>query len=169
MSCTLTQGHSPKVCKTPSGVKRYLVAEFDKVTVGTITAGVCTSISLTSPYSFYEYKQKSEVATWGQVVTADAKNGTYSVEQTVDMQLLGLDALTQVELGNLVKNTVIVIAEQNDGTYWLLGRDYGMDIATDTLESGVALGDFQGNKVQLKAREINRSVKVDSAIIAGLL
>jgi hypothetical protein len=44
-----------------------------------------------------------------------------------------------------------------------------MDIATDTLESGVALGDFQGNKVQLKAREINRSVKVDSSIIAGLL
>jgi hypothetical protein len=85
------------------------------------------------------------------------------------MQLLGIDALTQVELGNLVKNTVIVIAEQNDGSYWLLGRDYGMDIATDTLESGVALGDFQGNKVQLKAREINRSVKVDSAIIAGLL
>jgi hypothetical protein len=169
MSCSLTQGHTPKVCKTPSGVKRYLIAEFDKVTVGTITAGVVQTISVTSPYVFYEYKQKSEVATWGQVVTSDAKNGTYSVEQTVDLQLLGLDALTQVELGNLVKNTVIVIAEQNDGTYWLLGRDYGMDVATDTLESGVALGDFQGNKVQLKAREINRSVKVLDSIIAGLL
>jgi hypothetical protein len=169
MSCSLTQGHTPKVCKTPSGVKRYLIAEFDKVTVGTITAGVVQTISVISPYNFYEYKQKSEVATWGQVVTSDAKNGTYSVEQTVDLQLLGLDALTQVELGNLVKNTVIVIAEQNDGTYWLLGRDYGMDVATDTLESGVALGDFQGNKVQLKAREINRSVKVLDSIIAGLL
>ena len=169
MSCSLTQGHTPKVCKTPSGVKRYLIAEFDKVTVGTITAGVAQTISVTSPFKFYEYKQKSEVATWGQVVTSDAKNGTYSVEQTVDLQMLGLDALTQVELGNLVKNTVIVIAEQNDGTYWLLGRDYGMDVATDTLESGVALGDFQGNKVQLKAREINRSVKVLDSIIAGLL
>ncbi len=169
MSCSLTQGHTPKVCKTPSGIKRFLVGEFDKVTIGTITAGVVGTITVTSPFKFYEYKQKSEVATWGQVVTADAKNGTYSVEQTVDMQLLGLDALTQVELGKLVQNTVIVIAEQNDGTYWLLGRDYGLDVATDTLESGVALGDFQGNKLQLKGREINRSVKVDGTIIAGLL
>jgi hypothetical protein len=44
-----------------------------------------------------------------------------------------------------------------------------MVVSTDTLESGVALGDFQGNKVQLKAREINRSVKVLDSIIAGLL
>lgn len=169
MSCSLTQGHTPKVCKTPSGVKRFLIAEFDKVTVGTVTAGVVGTITVTSPFKFYEYKQKSEVATWGQVVTSDAKLGTYSVEQTVDLQLLGIDALTQVELGSLVKNTVIVIAEQNDGTYWLLGRDYGLDVATDTLESGVALGDFQGNKVQLKGREINRAVKVNDSIIAGLL
>lgn len=169
MSCTLTQGYTPKVCKDPSGVKSILIAEFDKVTVNTITAGVATSISVTSPYSFYQYKQKSEVANWGQVVTSDAKNGTYAVEQTIDLQMLGFDATAQVEIENLIKNTVIAIVELADGTYWLCGRDYGLDVATDTLESGVALGDFKGNKIQLKAREINRAVKVDSSIIAGLL
>lgn len=169
MSCSLTQGHTPKVCKTPAGTMEFLIAEFDKVSIGTITDGVVTAITVTSPFKFYTYKQKSEVATWGQVVTGDAKMGTFAVEQTADIQMLGLDALTQVELGNLIKNTVIVIAKQNDGTYWLLGRDYGLDVATDTLESGLAFGDFQGNKVQLKGREINRAVKVNDAIIAGLL
>ena len=167
MACSLTQGHTPKTCKTSAGTKSFLICEFDGVTSITKTAGVITTITKTG--RFFRYKQKAEVAMWKQTGTGDAKVGTvaYDVEATVEM--LGLDQASQTELGLLISNTVVMIAEDNDGTYWYLGEDFGMDLATDGLESGTAIGDFRGNKLAFKGRGFTRVASVSSTVIAGLL
>jgi hypothetical protein len=43
-----------------------------------------------------------------------------------------------------------------------------MDLVSDGLESGVALGDFMGNKIQFKGRGFTRVASVASAVITGL-
>jgi hypothetical protein len=55
-----------------------------------------------------------------------------------------------------------------DGTFWFLGENYGMDLVSDGLESGVALGDFMGNKIQFKGRAFTRVASVGSSVIAAL-
>lgn len=169
MACSLTQGHTPKTCKTSAGTKSFLIAEYESVTAITKTAGVITTITKAAGKNFFRYKQKAEVAMWKQTGTGDAKVGTiaYDVEATVEM--LGLDQASQTELGLLMANTVVMIAEDNDGTYWFLGEDFGMDLATDGLESGTAIGDFRGNKLSFKGRAYTRVASVSSTIIAGLL
>lgn len=170
MSCTINQGYKPKRCKIPGGVKEILLANYDNVVLPvTITAGVVTAITMTLTNKFFKYSQKAEIATWGQVITGDAKQGTYAVEQTLNLQMNGLDALEQVELEKLVQGTLIAIVKNSDGQYWMLGLDNGLDVVTDTLESGTAFGDFQGNKLAFSARESVRAVKVNDAIIAALL
>ena len=44
MACSLTQGHTPKTCKTSAGTKSFLIAEYETVTAITKTAGVITTI-----------------------------------------------------------------------------------------------------------------------------
>lgn len=176
MACSLTQGHTPKTCKTSAGTKSFLIAEFLNIDFApgkfTKTAGVITKIDpiggLTAPL-FYQYKQKAEVAMWKQTGTSDPKTGTVAYDVEASLELLGLDTLTQVELDNVIKNTVCLIAEDTDGTYWFLGEDYGMDLVSDGLESGTAMGDFRGNKLSFKGRAFTRVAKVDPTIIAGLL
>ena len=169
MACSLTQGHTPKTCKSSGGTKSFLIAEFDAVTSVTKTAGVVTTITKAMGKYFWRYKQKAEVAMWKQTGTGDAKVGTvaYDVEATIEM--LGLDQVSQTELGLLISNTVVIIAEDNDGSYWFLGEDFGLDLATDGLESGTAIGDFRGNKLSFKGRAFTRVASVDPAIISGLL
>lgn len=168
-SCSLTQGHTPKACKTSAGTKSFLITEFANVTAITKTAGVVTAITQAGTTVFYRYKQKAEVANWKQTGATDAKMGTIAYDLEANLELLGLDQATQTELDLLIKNTVIMIAEDVDGTFWLLGEDYGMDLASDGLESGVAMGDFRGNKLQFKGRGYTRVASVDPTIITGLL
>jgi hypothetical protein len=169
MACSLTQGHTPKTCKTSAGTKSFLIAEYESVTAITKTAGVITTITKASGKRFFRYKQKAEVANWKQTGTGDPKVGTiaYDVEATVEM--LGLDQASQTELDLLMANTVVMIAEDNDGTFWYLGEDFGMDLATDGLESGTAIGDFRGNKLSFKGRAYTRVASVSSTIITALL
>lgn len=169
MACSLTQGHTPKTCKSSGGTKSFLIAEYENVTAITKTAGVITAITKASGKKFWKYKQKAEVANWKQTGTGDPKVGTiaYDVEATIEM--VGLDQLGQTELGLLMANTVVMIAEDNDGTYWYLGEDFGMDLATDGLESGTAIGDFRGNKLAFKGRAFTRVASVDPTIITALL
>lgn len=169
MACSLTQGHTPKTCKTSAGTKSFLVAEFDAVTAITKTSGVVSAITKATGKHFFRYKQKAEVASWKQTGTSDGKVGTVAYDLEANIQLNGLDQATQTELDLLIKNTVILIAEDTDGTFWLLGEDFGMDLASDGLESGVAMGDFRGDKLQFKGRAFTRVASVDSTIITGLL
>ena len=64
MACALTQGHTPKVCKTSAGVKSFLITEFANITSLTRTAGVITTITSAVGTDWFRYKQKSEVASF---------------------------------------------------------------------------------------------------------
>jgi hypothetical protein len=168
MACALTQGHTPKVCKTSAGVKSFLITEFANVTALTKTAGVITTITAAVGTDWFRYKQKSEVASWKQMGASDVKTGTVAYDLEANMELLGLDQATQTELDLLIRNTVLIIAEMTDGTFWFLGENYGMDLVSDGLESGVALGDFMGDKLQFKGRAFTRVASVGSSVISGL-
>jgi hypothetical protein len=168
MACALTQGHTPKVCKTSAGVKSFLITEFANVTALVKTAGVITTITAAVGTDWFRYKQKSEVASWKQTGASDVKTGTVAYDLEANMELLGLDQATQTELDLLIRNTVLIIAEMTDGTFWFLGENYGMDLVSDGLESGVALGDFMGDKLQFKGRAFTRVASVGSSVIAGL-
>jgi hypothetical protein len=169
MACSLTQGHTPKTCKSSGGTKSFLIAEFDAITAITKTAGVISAITKASGKKFWKYKQKAEVAMWKQTGTGDPKVGTIAYDVEANIEMVGLDQVGQTELGLLMANTVVMIAEDNDGSYWFLGEDFGMDLATDGLESGTAIGDFRGNKLAFKGRAFTRVASVDPTIITALL
>lgn len=169
MACALTQSYTPRDCKAPAGVVGYYLIEYANVTAMTITANVVTAITKATGKVFRKYSQEAETADWKYSGTSDAKMGSFGYDIEANFQTYGLDTTLNAEIELLIKNKLLIIAEMNDGQFYLLGKEYGMHVVTDSFESGVAFGDFQGDKIQLKGRATTKAPKVDSTIIAGLL
>lgn len=169
-TCALTQGYSRKNCKFPAGTQEVLVAELASVSSITITAGVVSAITMASGKKFYAYKQPAGVAGWKQNWKADAKTGTGAYDLEVNIQTFGIDQAAQAELDNLVKNTLVAIVHDNqlDNPYWIVGKDNGIDCVTDGLDSGIAMTDFRGDKIQFTGLSATRALPVDPTIIAAL-
>lgn len=170
MACALTQGHTPKACKSVAGVKEILLAELANVNLSALakTAGVVTTLTCATGKQFFIYKQKGEIANWKQSGASDPKMGTKAQTQTITLETIGLDQATQTELELLLGNTLVAIVHMNDDSYWLVGQDYGLDVTTDELDSGTAMGDFLGDKITLTGKTILKAASVNSALIATL-
>jgi hypothetical protein len=169
MACTLTQGFTPKQCKNTSGTASIMIAEFDNVGTITVSNGIATAISMDSGKQFFEYKQKAEVANWKSTPTIDAKSGAYKYEHAITCDLNDLTASVVVESENLIKNTLMCIAKDNDGTYWLFGKDFGMDVTALPWDGGVEMSAFKGGKLEIKGMSAFAPIQVNAGLIAGLL
>lgn len=169
MSCSLAQGFTPKVCKTQSGTNSVLIAELANVSNITVSNGIATAISMASGKRFFEYKQKAEVANWKATPTIDPKSGAYKWEHSVTLDLNDLTPSVIQEATTLIKTTVITIAKDNDGTYWLQGKDYGLDVSGLPIDGGVEMSSFRGGKLELKGMSAFEPIQVTAGLIAALL
>lgn len=169
MACALTAGKDYKACKTVAGTKAFLITEFANITAITKTAGVVTAMTQAGSTVFFRYKMAAQVGSWKQDTTSNKTTGTYGLTTEATMPIQGIDQATQTELGLLIKNKLMLIAEENDGTYWLLGEDFGMDVTTDALVGGTNMADFRGNTITFQGDAYTRVCEVNSGIIAGLL
>lgn len=169
MACSLTQGFTPKTCKTPSGTIEFMIAELANVTAITKTSGVITAISMASGKQFFRYKQKPEVANWKETQTSDSKSGAYKYETALTFDINSLDSATKIETELLLKNAVVVIAKDSDGTYWLMGEDNGVEFDSIGWDGGTEYSSFRGAKVSGKHMGFTPVASVNSGLIAGLI
>lgn len=167
MACPLTQSYTPRDCKAPAGVVSFIITPFTNMLTTTVAAGVVTAITKT--VTFKQYKQEPEIANWKQTSTGDQKAGTYGYDLEASLKTWGLDAVLQTELDLLSKNKLVMIAEMADGTYWMLGKEYGMFVSADAFDSGTGFSDFQGDALTFKGRSIGKCPQVSAGIIAALL
>jgi hypothetical protein len=167
MACPLTTNYTPRDCKAPGGVKRFIITPFTNMLTFTVTAGVVTAITKT--VTFKSYAQEPETANWKQTLASDQKMGSYGFDIEASFKTYGNDPLVNAELLVLTKNKLVMIAEEVDGTYTLLGSEYGMFVSADAFDAGTAFTDFKGDAITLKGRSVGKCPTVDPAIIAALL
>lgn len=167
MACPLTQSYTPRDCKAPAGVVSYILTPFANMLTTTVTSNVVTAITKTVTWK--QYKQDPEVADFKYTLSSDGKTGTYGYDFEATFQTKGAEILDQAELELLTQNKLVLIAEMADGTYYMLGKDYGAHVVADAFESGVAFNDFQGSKVSIKGRAKTKMLKVNAGIISALL
>lgn len=168
--CLLSQGYSYVGCKTGAGgIRRVLITEFENVTAYTIAANVITGITKPVGKVFREYLLDKEMGSFSDNGTHTLASGTNSYAPTIDFTIKSLTTSVKNEIKLLSQNTLLMICESRDGTYWLFGKVNGMDLLTWSAESGKALTDFRGQNLHFEGKESDYSMEVSSAIIAGLL
>lgn len=169
MACALTQGYTLDCKDSLGGLKSVYFIEKGNVASVTETAGVVTAISLAVGKVFYKYDLVKETSSFTETVTASVQNGTIFYAQELSVILNKLQANTRNEILLLAQNSLVAIAEDRNGKYWLLGKDGGLDISGGTAASGVAAGDRNGYELTFAGQEASLAPEVDSTIIAALV
>ena len=169
MACALTQDYVLDCKDSLGGLKSVLFIEAGNVTDTTEVAGVITVITKAAGKTFFKYDLVKETSSFTETVTASIQNGTIFYAQELSIILNKLQANTRNEILLLAQNSLVAIAEDKNGKYWMLGKLGGLDITGGTAASGVATGDRSGYELTFSGQEKALAPEVLSSIIAGLL
>lgn len=169
MACALTQGYTLDCKDSLGGLKSVYFIESGNIASYTEAAGVITAITLDAGKFFYKYELVKETSSFTETITASVQNGTIFYAQELTLVLNKLQANTRNEILLLAQNTLVAIAEDKNGKYWLLGKANGLDITGGSAVSGVATGDRSGYELTFSGQEAALAPEVDSDIIAGLI
>ena len=167
MACALTQGYTLDCKDSLGGIKAvFLIAHAD-VTAITQASGIVSAI--TANDVFYKYELVKNTGAMTETITASVENGSVFYAQELSIVLNKLQANTRNEILLLAKNTLMVIAQDANDKYWLLGKTQGMDLTGGTATTGTAQGDRNGYTLTFTGGEKELAPEVNSGIIAGLL
>jgi hypothetical protein len=167
MSCALTSGFTLDCRDSVGGIKAILVAEVKNKGTITASAGVITAFTMASGKQFFRYEFRKQTGSFTETIVTNDENGTLFYEQSITAQLSRLEATKRNELFLLAKNNVMVIVEDRNGKYWLMGQEDGM-VLSGAGQTGTAMGDFNGYQLTFTGAEEIPALEVGSGLIAAL-
>ena len=153
MSCNLAAGITLGCRDNAGGVNRVWITDYENVTGITQNSGsTITAISGTGV--FYEFQLIRTTSEMTETINASLENGTVYYTQELVMFFAKLEQYKRNIIKTLAQSfRLAVIFEDNNGSYFLLGQEYGMFVSAGSNVTGLALGDRQGYNLTLQALE----------------
>jgi hypothetical protein len=150
-NCLITSAICKGCRDTVGGLKSaYVLA--GSITGITYSTGIITAMSGTG--TWYEYQLEKNTSSFTEVITPSLENGTVFYQQELVMVFNKLRQLVQNQLIKLAQCTELrVIVESNEGTFYLLGSEFGMALSAGSATTGLTFGDRNGYTVTLNGFE----------------
>lgn len=150
MACQLNQGIS-KGCRANSGgIRRVFIANFETIVEyfyqdDDEETGIITGMGLAgAPYGyFYEFVPTKMSGNWVENIQSNVQNGTIIYEQVVNLVFAKNEANKRNIFNNLKGEYIIIIQDMNN-TYWVLGKEHGLSLTGGSSSSGTSLSDLNG-------------------------
>lgn len=169
MPCSLTQSLPQDCFNGVGGIKSIFVTEYDNLDTLTTSGGTVVTMTLNSGKQFWRYDMRKQTGSLSEAITINNANGTAYYAPTVTFQLIKLQANVRTELALLAQNDLIVIVLDNNGNYWAVGTDKGLQMTTGSGDTGAKYGDMNGYKVTIaNGGEIYPMLSLPSALISAL-
>lgn len=146
------------------GIKRLYMMPFEYVQTLSYFYNENNQISLVSQIGgnkYYEFELIPNSAIVNQKYVKDDKTGLYYFEQKIEVQFNKPNyILTNQAIKLLNTRLFSVITMDNNGRYFLHGKDYGMFVEEESETSGQKFPDWNGQKFVLMAKEPSRRQEV---------
>jgi hypothetical protein len=168
MPCALTQGYTLDCKDSLGGIKAVWMIESGNVTAVTEASGIVSAITKSAGKVFRKYELVKATGSLTETITASVENGTVFYAQELSIVLNKLQANTRNEILLLAQNTLMVVVQDANDKYWLLGRTQGCDVTGGTAATGTAQGDRNGYTLTITGAEKQLAPEVASGIISGL-
>jgi hypothetical protein len=153
MSCNLAAGITLGCRDNAGGVNRVWITDYENVTSVIKNTGD-TITSITGTGVFYEFQLIRTTSEMTETINASLANGTVFYTQELVMFFAKLEQYKRNIIKTLAQSfRLAVIFEDNNGSYFLLGEEYGMFVSAGSNVTGLALGDRQGYNLTLQALE----------------
>lgn len=168
MACALTSDYSFGCDVGIGGLKEVHFIELENISSYTESSGTLTAITKVSGKIFRKYQLVLETANFGEDITGNRQNGTLFYPQRGTIIINKQNVAVRNEILLLAKNRLVAVAKDNNLTYRLFGREFGMMLLTGTAESGTAWGDRNGYTLNFAGNELELAPFVTDAVIATL-
>ncbi|MBM3417474.1 MAG: hypothetical protein FJY17_00960 [Bacteroidetes bacterium] len=168
MACALTQGYLLDCKDSLGGIKAMWLINHANVTAVTEASGIVSAITKAVGKVFYKYELVKNTGSLTETITTSVENGTVFYAQELSIVLNKLQANTRNEILLLAQATLMVVVQDANDKYWLLGRVAGADVTGGTATTGTANGDRNGYALTFTGNEKQLAPEVNSNIIAGL-
>lgn len=172
MACILSAGRLEGCKDSVGGLNAIYFINYGETEGFVSTDEEITGISAGTPPSAYKYDLKG-TSTFEQSLTSSRENGTTFGEQTLTVSLKKQDATTHKEVKMLAYGRPHVIIEDNNGTLWVMGEEYGAEMNATT-STGASMGDKNGYELTFVAMEkglaksYTGDIAVDFAVVVGI-
>lgn len=168
MACALTSGYSLD-CKDSSGgiVEIYFMEKANATTISE-ASGVVTGITKANGKRFYKYELPKETGSLTETINGNVQNGTIFYSSELKLIVNKLNTTVRNEIKLLAQNTLIAVAKDNNGKYWMVGKSRGVDLTTGTSGTGTAFGDRSGYDLTFAGSEPEPMIEVNGATAAAL-
>ena len=171
MSCgALTYGFDYECNDGIGGVKQgsILIAQWDNISSYTTAAGVVTGITQAGATSFFRYQVRKFIAGDTTNGVNDPKTGTVSFTSNFVFSLFNLSGSKNVQLELLASKPLVVIYQDNNDIYHVLGITNGAEAVTLDRQTGTDKQELNGYTLTIMSEEKVFPYEVDSTTIAGL-
>lgn len=152
MACTSLSAGRLEVCKDTVGglAAVYFINFEDAEFVVDGTTGLATEDG--NVPSAYKYDLRG-TSTFEQNLQTSRENGTTFVEQTLTVSLKKQDSTTNKEVKLLAYGRPHILVEDNNGSVWVMGHEYGAELTTAATSTGAAMADKSGYEMTFVASE----------------
>lgn len=168
MACSLTQDFNLDCRDAIGGLKVVYLIETPNISTYTDASGVVTAITKVTGKIFRKYTLIRDTSNFTDVLTVSEQNGTVFAAETLDLIINKMQANTRNEIMLLGRNNLTAVVGDNSGKYFLLGREFGLVLATGTGASGTAWGDRNGYTLAFAGNERELAYEVSSSVITTL-
>jgi hypothetical protein len=168
MACALTQDISYDCQDGLGGIDEMYAMEFPNMDSVTVAAGVVTAITKATGKKFWKYQLPRETADAKSTVNSNEQNGSLFFLHEVKLIINKLTSAVRNELLLLAKNRLVIVVKDNNGKYWMLGRQKGLVASGGQITLGVAYADRNGVELDFSGAEPEPMVEVDETT-AGTL
>lgn len=129
-------------CGSVGGIKNLYIAPLADVTGVTVSTGnTVSAIAMSAAKKFVKYSFKRGNANFVTTGNKDYKASTYFVSTVLTAQFNKMETAKRNEMMNLIKGNPMIIAQDNNDIYWLIGStSFGGD-ANVNAQSGAELAE----------------------------
>lgn len=169
MACNQTLSGLVRDCNpSMGGIKRVLASNRDEIGAITITEGKVSAIA-DADGKFKGYAFPRNTGSMSSTYQISPENGTRFVQTDVVMVFNRMETSKRVEMTALAQNDLILIVEDANGKYWLLGKDEPVVATAGDGMTGTAKTDRNGYSITLQDNSPEMPYEVDETIIDGLI
>lgn len=175
MSCPITYGYNV-ACKSTAGIQTVWIGSYETgltFTIDSSAPGITSSFGTITGFggvtsSFFKFETNLETASYVEAGAFSNENQTAFYTGTLELTLNGMNQALVEQINILGKGRWrIVILDQN-GNYWLMGKQNPINVSASTPGLGKAYGDLQGAVVTFESKEPAPITQVSSAALADL-
>lgn len=150
------------------GIVKALIANFADVSSVTITDGKVSAITMVTNKNFYEYNFPRNTGSLSSNYNIDEANGSRFVASDLVLQFNKMETAKRVAISALAQGELVVIVQDANGLYWLLGKDAPVKATGGDGLTGTARADRNGYSITLQDNSLEMPFEVPDSVIATL-